>query len=214
MKTDGIILDIDGTIWNTTPVVAEAWNSAIADCGYTLPTVTAERLQKEFGKPMDKIAESMWPQLSKEQQDTLIAACCVREHQFIENNTADITYPGVISTIRSMTEAGFTFYIVSNCQAGYIELTMEKNGITGCIRDFESYGSSGKYKAQNISDVVARNHITSPVYVGDTQGDLEACREAGVPFLFASWGFGAAAAEDCAAVLKSFDELPHLLERQ
>ncbi len=26
MKTDGIILDIDGTLWNSTPIVAEAWN--------------------------------------------------------------------------------------------------------------------------------------------------------------------------------------------
>ena len=29
MKTDGIILDIDGTLWNSTPIVAEAWNEII-----------------------------------------------------------------------------------------------------------------------------------------------------------------------------------------
>ena len=34
IKTDGIILDIDGTLWNTTGVVAKAWNKAIADCGF------------------------------------------------------------------------------------------------------------------------------------------------------------------------------------
>ena len=33
-------------------------------------------------------------------------------------------------------------------------------------------------------------HLTSPVYVGDTLGDYQACRKAGVPFVFASYGFG------------------------
>ena len=35
-----------------------------------------------------------------------------------------------------------------------------------------------------------RNQIQSPVYVGDTQGDADACRDAGVPFVFAAYGFG------------------------
>lgn len=30
MKTDGIILDIDGTLWDSTPIVAKAWNEVIA----------------------------------------------------------------------------------------------------------------------------------------------------------------------------------------
>ena len=32
--------------------------------------------------------------------------------------------------------------------------------------------------------------MKSPVYVGDTMGDFLSCRKAGVPFVFASYGFG------------------------
>jgi phosphoglycolate phosphatase len=32
--------------------------------------------------------------------------------------------------------------------------------------------------------------ITSAIYIGDTQGDLEAARQAGIPFIFAAYGFG------------------------
>lgn len=32
--------------------------------------------------------------------------------------------------------------------------------------------------------------MNSPVYVGDTMGDFLSCRKAGVPFVFASYGFG------------------------
>lgn len=38
-----------------------------------------------------------------------------------------------------------------------------------------------------------REHrIESAVYVGDTQGDLDATREAGIDFIWASYGFGTA----------------------
>ena len=35
-----------------------------------------------------------------------------------------------------------------------------------------------------------RNGLKDPVYVGDTQGDADACAEAGISFIFAEYGFG------------------------
>ena len=35
-----------------------------------------------------------------------------------------------------------------------------------------------------------RNGIEKAVYVGDTQGDCDASRAAGIPFVWASYGFG------------------------
>ena len=35
-----------------------------------------------------------------------------------------------------------------------------------------------------------KNNLKAPVYVGDTQGDADACAEAGIPFIFAGYGFG------------------------
>ena len=35
-----------------------------------------------------------------------------------------------------------------------------------------------------------RQGFEKSVYIGDTQGDCDAAREAGVPFIFASYGFG------------------------
>ena len=34
------------------------------------------------------------------------------------------------------------------------------------------------------------NNLKNRVYVGDTQGDANACREAGIPFILADYGFG------------------------
>lgn len=209
IKTDGIILDIDGTLWNTTGVVADAWNKAIEDCGFDAAQTTASGLQKEFGKPMHVIADDLWPNLSQEQKKILMKQCCVREQEAIESNTKDITFPAVRDTIKALAKK-FNLYIVSNCQAGYIELTMRKNGIEPCVRDHECYGNTGLGKADNLRLLVERNAIKAPVYVGDTQGDADACREAGVKFVWAGYGFGSV--QEFTAKIDRFDQLLDLLQ--
>lgn len=189
MKKTAILLDIDGTLWDTTGVVAGGWNKAIRLEGLDLPEVTADRLKKEFGKTMDAIADSMWPGLDAETKADLLKKCCHHEHIAVEENTANITYPGVVETIREMKDR-VDFFIVSNCQDGYIELTMKKNGITDCIRDFECFGHTGLGKPENIRLLMERNGIDEAFYVGDTQGDYEACTKADVKFIWASYGFG------------------------
>ncbi|MNW70116.1 hypothetical protein D3C74_493110 [compost metagenome] len=41
-----------------------------------------------------------------------------------------------------------------------------------------------------------RNNLANPVYVGDTEGDQSAAAFAGIPFVFASYGFGAVSCPD------------------
>lgn len=202
-------MDIDGTLWNTTGVVAKAWNKAIADCGFDADEVNAGGLQKEFGKPMNVIADDLWPALSQGQKDLLMKQCCVREQEALKENHEDISYPAVRDTIKALAQK-FRLYIVSNCQSGYIELTMEKNKITDFIKDHECYGDTGLGKADNLRLLVRRNGIKAPVYVGDTQGDADACREAGVKFVWAGYGFGSV--QEFAAKVDRFDQLLDLFQ--
>ena len=189
MKFDSIILDVDGTIWDTTDVVAEAWNKTIDEIYPEVPHVTGEILKGQFGKTMDVIADNLFGVLDKEQRKLLMKECCHNEQLAIKKNKKNITYTGVVETIKELS-AKLPLFIVSNCQSGYIEVVMEKNEITQYITDFECYGNNGLAKADNIKLLVERNNLKSPVYVGDTQGDADACTEAGVPFIWASYGFG------------------------
>ena len=60
MAFDGIILDVDGTLWNTTEVVAQAWNKAISRICPAVPSATPEQLQSQFGKIMEVIADNLF----------------------------------------------------------------------------------------------------------------------------------------------------------
>ena len=92
MKCDGLILDIDGTIWDTTEITATAWNDAVKQLNVLLPQkITADVLKKEFGKTMDEIAGDMFPSVSTEKRELLMKQCCINEQKNIAENNADIT---------------------------------------------------------------------------------------------------------------------------
>lgn len=206
MRFDSIILDVDGTIWDTTPIVAKAWNKAIEKLFPQVPRVTADILKGQFGKTMDVIGRNLFEELTAEEQKKLLDQCCIEEQVALEENQENITYSGVVETIRALA-AKVPVFIVSNCQAGYIELVIKKLGIADCITDFECFGNNGLPKDKNIRLVVERNGLKVPVYVGDTQGDFDACKLAGVPFIWAEYGFGKVCEKDIAGKVKRFSEL-------
>ena len=75
MKIDSIILDVDGTIWNTTDIVAEAWNRAIDRLFPQVPHVTGTILKGQFGKTMNVIADNLFGVLSAEDKKVLMEKC-------------------------------------------------------------------------------------------------------------------------------------------
>ena len=53
-------------------------------------------------------------------------------------------------------------------------------------------------------DIVRRNNLKNPVYVGDTIKDMLSSQEAGVDFIHAAYGFGEV---DCEKKINSLSEL-------
>ena len=185
---DCIILDIDGTLWDTTPIVADAWNVILKDRTDVAWRASADKLKQLFGRPLPVIASMVFTELTEAEQLVLIDACCEEEHHALEKTPGHI-FEGVVETIKKLSEK-YKVCIVSNCQSGYIELTMKALGIEEYITDFECPGDSGLPKGENCKLVMERNDFNSGVYVGDTQGDCEASAFAGLPFVFCEYGFG------------------------
>lgn len=205
------ILDIDGTLWDTTEVVARAWNDAVEAVGLGPELgrfITADMLKKEFGKPMDVIIDDLFPSQDDKMQETVLKKIKEYEQAAVRDTDEDLTFPGVVETIIKLVP-GNRIFIVSNCQEGYIELVMNKLEITDYVDDYESFGNTGLSKAENIRLVMNRNRFAdnSSYYVGDTAGDYQAATEAGIPFIFASYGFGEMEEGFDGFTISSFDEL-------
>ena len=56
--------------------------------------------------------------------------------------------------------------------------------------DIEWSGVTGMSKGENNKLIMKRNNINTAVYVGDTIKDKESADVAGIPFIFARYGFG------------------------
>lgn len=203
-KFSSVILDVDGTLWDSTEIVASAWKKAIWDCEGMDIDVTPDMLKNLFGKTMTVIAEELLPQTEEKKREKIMEYCCRYEHNALKDNECDICYPNVKATIKKLSEK-LPVFIVSNCQSGYIELFLEKTKLKEYITDFECFGNTGKSKGENIKLLAGRNHLENPVYVGDTMGDMESAAYAGIPFIWAAYGFGTV--KNAAYKIDGFDEL-------
>lgn len=199
-----IIFDVDGTLWDTTDIVAKAWQRAVEETGVQCEPITGAVLKREFGKTMDRIADSLFPMATTAQKQQIMDLCCQYEHEDLHQCSEKLLYPDVRETLISLS-LNHSIYIVSNCQSGYIELFLEKNKLDAYVKDMECYGNTGMPKGENIKRLMMRNQITDAFYVGDTQGDYEATQVAGIPFIYASYGFGQV--EGYAHYIKGINEL-------
>ncbi len=200
---DGIIFDVDGTLWDSTDTVAESWNAAIREHSSLDLVVDRQVLSGLFGKTMEALYRALFPQLSDEERTRLGNLCFEYENNLLLKKPGTL-YPGVLETIKELSKT-YDLYIVSNCQCGYIEILLETCNLKPYIKDTLCYGQTQTSKGKTIRTLMERNQIDIAVYVGDTQGDADACKEADIPFIFAAYGFGDV--PDADQKIHSFPEL-------
>jgi len=200
---DGIIFDVDGTLWDSTEVVADSWNQAIAENSDLDRRVTAKELMGLFGKPLEEIMDALFPGLEKEKKDQLAVHCYQYENAVVAKAPC-VYYEGMVEGIKELSKR-YKLFIVSNCQEGYIEAFLENTGLGEYVTDFTCPGDTGLLKADNIRIIMERNNLKKAVYIGDTQGDANACKDAGIPMIFAGYGFGSVEGEY--TTIQSFGEL-------
>lgn len=208
-RVDGIIFDVDGTLWDITPVCADAWTDAVRRHSDSDIRITAEQLKNLFGKPMDVIFAAIFPEMPEQERMLLSEYCVEYEHAYIARSDTPPVYAGVKDTMKKLAEK-LPLFIVSNCQKGYIELFLEKTGMGAYITDFLCFGDTGLPKSGTMRRLIEKNHLQAPVYVGDTCGDEEACGEAEVPFVYAAYGFGTAKAPH--RTIEHFSELSQIIK--
>ena len=189
MKTESLIFDIDGTLWDSRALVAEGYNIQLKAENLPHLCVTAEDLKPLFGKVMTEIADVILATIPRERRYDLMVRCMDTENRYLEENPCHIGYPGVKETIEALSK-NYRLFIVSNSQCGYPELCMEKLGLTPYIEGHLCFGDTGTSKGKTIRTLMQKHNITSCVYIGDTQGDYEATVEAEVPFIWCTYGFG------------------------
>ena len=185
---DSVVFDLDGTLWDTCATCAVGWNNVLRRHGIAFREITAEDIRGIMGLPHDQCVRQVFVGLAEHQLALLTTETASEDNRLVAEMGGAL-YSGVEDGLARLSRR-LPLFIVSNCQSGYIETFLGRNGMGTHFRDFECWGNTGLSKAENLKVIVDRNALGSPVLVGDTPGDQSAARECGVPFVYVEWGVG------------------------
>lgn len=207
---NGIIFDLDGTLWDSSFEVVRGFNDELklhSDVDYVL---TEEILKSQMGKTAPEIAKVFFPNLPEDRAMELMALCAKRERGYLAENGGKL-FPDLEKTLIELKKRGFCLYIISNCECGYIETFLKAHNLDSFFDDIECHENTGLSKGENIKLMLERNNLDKAVYVGDTQGDCNATLFAGIPFVFAEYGFGNVDRPDY--VIHTFSDIIKVVEK-
>ncbi|MBE6599256.1 MAG: HAD family hydrolase [Ruminococcaceae bacterium] len=213
---DSILFDLDGTLWDATHAILAAWENVLRENPDVTPSepVTLECIRYYMGLTNEELGAILFPQFDADGQMGMMRQSCAYENKFLGEH-GGVLYPNVLQTLEKLS-AKYPLFIISNCQCGYIEGFLGANGGAAYIRDYECADNTGLEKAGNIRLMMERHGLVNPVFVGDTTSDSMAAEKAGVPFIYAKYGFGEAFGRgkvtDYTYYIDRFDELAAMIK--
>ena len=208
MKTDGLIFDLDGTLWDASAACILAWNNTLQQYGFNDFRVDQSLIARFSGRLLEDILAEHFKSILPEQYERFVKLYTAEEA--IQMKTFGGTPFPKAKTVLGKLALTYPLFIVSNCQKGYIENFLELHDLEKFFTDFECSGNTGLPKRNNIQALINRNDLRNPIYIGDTQGDYEASAWNAIPFVYAAYGFGKPVRFD--AEISQLSELVNLLE--
>lgn len=204
---DSIIFDLDGTLWDATYGMTESWNGVLEKKGYDF-RLTRDLVMSAMGLPVEGIANTIFYNIpDKDTRMELIRLCFTAEEEWLAAH-GGLLMEGLEDTLKELKK-DYRLYIVSNCQDGYIQVFLEAHQMQEYFDGFICAGDSGMSKGKNNLLLMEREGLKNPVYVGDTQGDMNSAIEAEIPFVFCRFGFGDVT---CEHNIDKLSQLPALLK--
>lgn len=187
MEFDGLIFDLDGTLWDAVDIYIEGWNNVFLRKNINFKFERAD-FEKMVGWNPSDFLKVVLPDYSIQNREIFYQEVNEEHYQLLNENDA-LIYPGAKRGLKILSENNKTF-IVSNCSRGIISKFLNQFEIGSYITDHLSHGDNGMLKSENIRLMVDRHKLKRPVYIGDTDSDSQQSEMAGIPFVWVTYGFG------------------------
>lgn len=188
MNIDSIIFDLDGTLWSAIDGVCKCWTQQVAKHEDAKREITHEDMAGCMGLQLYDIGKKLFPTLDEDYRMKLMMECCNAEQEYLGEHGGNL-YPNLETTLEKLHRK-YKLFIVSNCQDGYIQCFFKAHKLDKYFDDIECSGVTGLSKGENNKIIIKRNNLKHPIYVGDTNSDLESAKVAEIPFIYARYGFG------------------------
>lgn len=209
-ETDSLIFDMDGTLWDAMSSYCKIWNICFEKCGLRFP-YTEDDVRAYMGYTIDYIFDDIVRRTGVEINRQKFLEDIENEENMRMATLGGNLYDGVRDGLARLSEH-YKLFMVSNCSRFGLVNFMKFSGTTQYFTDSLSFGQNRVPKSENIKILIDRHQLKHPVYVGDTQADCDQTHKAGIPFVYASYGFGKC--EDYDIKIGSFTELVNYFSKQ
>src|SRR5258708_1250062 len=129
---DSLVFDLDGTLWDTCHACSIAWNNVVVRNSISFRTITVADVRAVTGNPTEIWICETFKRLPEEVVQKIFIETTAEDNRIIREKGGQI-YLGVGEGLRELAGM-YPLFIVSNCQAGYIEIFMEWSGFKPFFR--------------------------------------------------------------------------------
>lgn len=184
-----VVFDMDGTILNTLDDLKDTLNYALGQ--YHFPARTLEETRAFVGNGIHKLIERAVPEGTDAQTVEKVFDTFLEYYQI---HCMDQTrpYPGIVSLLQSLKEAGLLTAVVSNKADAAVQELCER--FFPGLFDFAVGEHEGVQKkpAPDMVQLALRTlgtQASDAVYVGDSDVDLATAKNSGLDGIIVTWGF-------------------------
>lgn len=203
-----IIFDLDGTLVDSAPLIAEIINEMLRERG-SHRVVAASEAQAYLTKGGAQLVTALLGSASDEIADDLAR---FRSLYVARPTPAECLFPGVGDGLRALSQLGVRMAICSNkpqelCDKIAADLTLGAH----CAVVVGSVAGVPLKPAADLAQLALAQLGAAPgecLFVGDSEVDHQTAANAGIPFLFVTYGYAEPGATiDALARFDRFDEL-------
>jgi phosphoglycolate phosphatase len=186
-KPDSLIFDMDGTLWDAVDTYANSWNLVFEKLSIQR-IIGRNDLMELMGMEGKKLTRVLMPDFDDDKGLDIYMDVNETRRQILPTS-GGVLYEGVAEGIKQLATK-YKLFVLSNCAVGIIPLFINWAKIGDDITDSIAYGENNMPKHHNMQLLIDKHQLKHPVYIGDTNGDAEQTRMAGIPFIFVTYGFG------------------------
>lgn len=182
-----ISFDLDGVLVDSIKLMEMSWEDSIKKCDLDIPF---ELYRDKIGLPFEDILKSLHVPVHKREKVTQ----CYEAFSITNSNIVRV-YPDTIASLKVLSSENIKLSVVtSKSKRRAIPLIKDLlPGISFCSIICPEDIPSGRGKPCPdpilLACMTAEVDPSKSIYVGDMLSDLEAASRAGVPFVFADWGY-------------------------
>ena len=206
-----VIFDLDGTLVDSAADIAESVNRTLHD--WKLPTYDIAQITEWIGEGSRKLITYAFRHAGSDADIDEVMPGFL-EH-YAETALDGIAYDGVVDTLAALHAQGVKLAVCTNKNEEFVRPLLEVRGMLPYIDGIVGGNTLPERKPSGVPLLhLAREAGVAPaktLMVGDSESDVLAARDAGLPFVMVSYGYRKSLDLHAIGALAVIDRMPDLL---